>query len=177
MSRQEQAKKSIYLKSALQRALVKSVLLAVITIVSILTTVLFSQETLSATAQEISIRTIEGRIQIVEVQKQVLLEAPKPLTPEEQEELDRRLESVEKELRDLRAARTEITERTASLQAFAAILTSIVFLSTFLATTLYHIWQERRDRTEHALEIEMKKLEIEKLRQEVIDSQQKDRKR
>ena len=117
-------------------------------------------------------RTIQENIQLLEARRQVLLESPEPLTPEEQQELLRGLLRTEEELAELRAEQIRILE----VQSTAALLTSLVVVGTFIVTNLYQFWKERRDRTEHALEVKMKELEIEKLRREVEDSQQNNEK-
>ena len=56
-------------------------------------------------------------------------------------------------------------------------LVTLISLGTFVTTTLYRISDERRTRATHELTVAKTQLEIEKLRKEVEETQQKDKKR
>ena len=60
---------------------------------------------------------------------------------------------------------------------FTLIIANLASLATFIVTTIYQLWDERRQRVTYELNMEKMRLEIEKLRRELEEAPQKEKKR
>ena len=63
------------------------------------------------------------------------------------------------------------------LTLIAVVISNVVALVTVITTTIYKVWDEKRTRVMHELELVKMRLEIEKLRKEVEEAPQKGKKR
>ena len=82
---------------------------------------------------------------------------------------------------DPAVASTTSTEATQTLPTNWTLinlwLVTLISLGTFVTTTIYRIWEERRTRTTYQLAVTKEQLEIEKLRKDIEEAQQKGKKR
>lgn len=60
-----------------------------------------------------------------------------------------------------------VQAREQDLTLIAVVISNVVALVTVITTTIYKVWDERRTRVMHELELVKMRLEIEKLRKEV----------
>ena len=86
--------------------------------------------------------------------------------------------SIETQTQDEAIARNKASEQVLSAVTVTNLmLVNIVSLLTFITTTIYRIWDERRTRTTYKLAVAKTELEILKLQKDLEEAQQKDKKR
>ena len=84
--------------------------------------------------------------------------------------------AAELEAQNLRNQRL-VRQASPVLSAVNLLIANLVSLATFIATTIYRIWDERRTRTKYKLDVAKTELEILKLQKELEETQQKEKKR
>ena len=146
---------------------------AAASLVIILTITLTSTFVVAAVIRRDRVVPLEAKIQAVETLIRISLEAPEPSTPEEQEELEGRVDELEKELETLR----ERQETVGKFQVVVPLLTAVVGAAAFLTSFVYHIWDEQRTRMTHNLTVAKTQLEIDKMSREKEEADQKKKKR